>query len=382
MQAALPAAEPTTTPPRVVSIGHGGADGAVAAGQDGHIHVIYGGKYRTGPSPNDLSPEESITNLEPVNTVRMAVDAAGRPHVVFTTGVTDNAKRSYYTARINGRWLAAEMFADAAEYPQRTRAYVADVAADGAGNILVCFWVSRPTENRAQYDDPSFYYRWRSADGRWQKAQSLPAHWSSAPKVEFEPKRGFFLLWQFRGRQWRIAGPVAHGESFSTDQSFPTGSETLTGLSSVQNEGADFTRTASGKFIVAGNVREKFEGPVGAWASLGSERTVSSTAYLGSFPGTKRGDESGIHPVAAFDADSGTAMVTLLNPADKRAFYAMHHENRWHPYRPLLLDRPSPQGTLRQGPSVADVPGPGVVALVRDGEQQWYLCLLSPPADE
>jgi hypothetical protein len=31
---------------------------------------------------------------------------------------------------------------------------------------------------------------------------------------------------------------------------------------------------------------------------------------------------------------------------------------------------------LRQGPSIADVPGPGVVALVRDGAHNWYLRLL------
>jgi hypothetical protein len=376
---AEPAADAASTSPSSVAIGKGGMDGFVAVGPGGQIHVVYGGKYRTGPSLNRLSPEESITDLQPVNTVRMTVDADGQPHVVFTTGVTSNARRSYYTARIKDRWLPAEKFADAADFVERTRAYVADVAAGSKGNVLVCFWVSRPTEKRQEYDDPCFYYRWRSPEGRWSATFSLPAHGSSAPKVEFEPGRGFFLLWQLRGTQWRLAGPVAGGEQFTEERSISTGSEILTGVSTIQNEGADFTRSADGRFIVAGNVREKFEGPVGVWATIGTRDTISSTSYLGSFSGTKRGDESGIHPVAAVDAATGDFYITLMNPSDKCAYYAVHRGGKWQlPYMPLLPDRPAPQGTLRQGPSVADVPGQGVVALVRDGEERWHLRLLAP----
>jgi hypothetical protein len=373
-------ADPAVASPHSTIIGQGGADGFVAVGADGRIHVVYGGKYRFGPSPVSLAQEESISDVQPMNTVRMTVDSAGQPHVVFTAGVTDNAKQSYYTARRSGRWLAPEKFADAADYPERTRAYVADVATDGRDNVLVSFWVSRPTEKRREYDNPSFYYRWRSEGGRWGPSLSLPAHWSSAAKVEFEAGTGFFLLWQFRGIQWRIAGPVAAGERFTEEQSITTGSDTLTDVSTIQNEGADFTRGAGGRFVVAGNVREKFEGPVGVWASIGSPRGISSTTYLGSFAGTKRGDESGVHPVAAIDAATGAAFVVMMNPADKRAYYAEHRGQAWGPYTPILPDQKSPQGTLRQGPSVVDVPGSGVVALVRDGEQRWHLCHLAPAA--
>jgi hypothetical protein len=357
-------------------IGQGGADGVIGTGPDGQIHVIFGGKYRFGKAPTRLSPEEPLTDTQSVHTMRMTIDAAGRPHVVFTAGVTDNAKRSYYTARIGDRWLPLEKFADAADHPERTRAYVADVAIDQDQNVLVSYWVSRPTEKRQDHDDPSFYYRWRSQNGRWSEPASLPAHWSSAPKVEFEPGRGFFLLWQFRGNQWRIAGPVAGGERFTHERSIATGSETLTGLSTVQNEGADFVRTTSGKFVVAGNVREKFEGPVGVWAAVGDQDTLPKAAYLGSFAGTKRGDESGLHPVAAIDAETGAAFVVVMNRADQRAYYSEHRGSAWSPYKPILPDATSPQGTLRQGPSVADVPGNGVLALVRDGQQRWHLCPL------
>jgi hypothetical protein len=380
--ASEPVADSAGAVPRSTVIGQGGADGVVSTGPDGQIHVVFGGKYRCGPLPTRLGPEESIADTQPVHTVRMTIDANGQPHVVFTAGVTDNAKRSYYTARINGRWLPIEKIADAADHPERTRAYVADVAVDTDQNVLVSYWVSRPTEKRRQYDDPSFYYRWRSKDGRWSEPLSLPAHWSSAPKVEFEPGRGFFLLWQLRGNQWRIAGPVAAGEQFTPEQSIATGSETLAGLSTIQNEGADFVHSPSGRFVVAGNVREKFEGPVGAWAAighraaLGEQSTSPRAAYLGSFAGTKRGDESGVHPVAAIDAATGAAFVVLLNPADKRAYFAEHRGLTWGPYTPLLPDQTTPQGTLRQGPSVADVHGPGVVALVRDGQQHWHLCPL------
>jgi hypothetical protein len=297
--------------------------------------------------------------------------------VVFSTGQTARATRSYYTARIGGRWLPAEKFADAAEIPERTRAYVADVAADERGSVLVSFWVSRPTERRGQRDDPSFFYRWRSPEGRWSETASLPAHWSSAAKVEYAPGRGFYLLWQSTNVDWRIAGPVPTGGRFAEAQSFSTGSNKLTGLSTVQNEGADFHLAPQGAIIVAGNVREKFEGPVGVWAAIGRDDTISSTTYLGSFTGTVRGDESGVHPVAAFDAATGAAFVTVMNPADKTAYFAVHQPGGgWSGYLPLLPNHAAPQGTLRQGPSVADVPGPGVLALVRDGEEQWRLRLL------
>ncbi|MGH9837894.1 MAG: sulfatase-like hydrolase/transferase [Blastocatellia bacterium] len=367
-------------PPDTVVIGKGGADGVVAAGKDG---VVYGGKYRSGAAPDSLSPEESITELQPVSTVRMAVDSAGQPHVVFTTRVTQQAKRSYYTARIGGRWLPAEKFADAADFPERTRAYVADVATDGQGHVLVSFWVSRPIEKRWEHDDPSFYYRWRSPEGQWGPPLSLSAHWSSAPKVEYEPGRGFFLLWQSRANRWRIAGPIAAGEKFTEAQSVSTGSEALVGATASQNEGADFSRGAGGSFVVAGNVREKPEGPVGVWAALGQGDTVSSTTFLGSFPGTKRGDESSVHPVPVIDAATGAAFIAVMNPGDKRAYYTVHRDGSgWQlPYAPILPGHTAaPQGNTRQGPSVADVPGPGVVALARDGAEQWRLCLLAPPA--
>ncbi len=371
-------------PADIVPIGKGGADGVVAAGKDGVLHVVYGGKYRYGAAPDRLSTEESITELQPVSTVRMTIDAAAQPHVVFTTGVTQKATRSYYTARIKGRWLPAEKFADAADFPERKRAYVADVATDGQGHVLVSFWVSRPIEKRWEYDDPSFYYRWRSPDGKWGPPLTLSAHWSSAPKVEYEPERGFFLLWQSRANRWRIAGPIAAGEKFTEAQSISTGSEALVGASGSQNEGADFSRTAGGSFVVAGNVREKFEGPVGVWAALGQRDTIQSTTFLGSFPGTKRGDESSVHPVPVIDAATGDAFIAVMNPDDKRAWYTVHRNgngNGWLPYARILpVDTAAPQGNTRQGPSVADVPGPGVVALARDGAEQWHLCTLVPPA--
>ena len=83
--------------------------------------------------------------------------------------------------------------------------------------------------------------------------------------------------------------------------------------------------------------------------------------------------------LATFDAATGASFLTAMNPADRRAYYSVHAPDRgWQSYLPLLPDRPAPQGTLRQGPSVADVPGSGVVALVRDGEEQWHLKMLHP----
>ena len=81
-------AEPGSAVSHAVVIGHGGADGTLSTGADGQIHVVFGGKYRCGPSPARLGSEESITETEPIHTVRMAIDPAGQPHIVFTAGVT------------------------------------------------------------------------------------------------------------------------------------------------------------------------------------------------------------------------------------------------------------------------------------------------------
>lgn len=379
--AVLLAASSTLPANPVTLVGQGGADGFVASGADGTLHVVFGGKYRRGATAEQLSPAEPITDLTPVNTVRMTIDPAGRPHVVFTTGQTSRATRSYYTTRAGDRWLRAEKFADAADFPERQRAYVADVAVDARGNALVSFWVSRPDARRQERDNPSFYYRWRSPEGKWSEPRSLPAHWSSAPKVERAPNGGFYLLWQSQGREWRIAGPVAAGGTFSVSESITTGSDRLEGLS-TQNEGCDFTIGPDGTFVIAGNVREKFEGPVGVWVAVGRTDAPVTAMFLGAFAGTKRGDESALHPVPAIDAATGTAYVAVMNPADRRAYFAVHlREGGWQrAYVPLLPEHSAPQGTLRQGPSVADVPGPGVVALIRDREERWYLRKLGSSA--
>jgi hypothetical protein len=379
--AAAPAgATPGALPPRTVRIGQGGTDGFVATGADGTIHVVYGGKYRTGPAADRLGPEETMSDLTPVDGVRIAVDRAGTPHVVFTTGSTDQAKRSYYTAREGGRWRPAEKFADADELRDRTRAYVADVAVDDRGHALVSCWVSRPTEQRNALEDWCFYYRWRTPGGAWSELRSLPAHWSSAPKVEYG-RDGYYLLWQHRATDWRIAGPVPAGGTFAVEGSRPSGSAALG--QEVQNEGADFSLHPSGALIVAGNRREKFEGPVGVWATAGTPAALPPPVYLGSFPGTKRGNESGVHPVTAFDVATGHAFVAVLDAGTKRALFSVHRPGLgWaRNYTPILPDFPGPQGTLRQGPSLADVPGPGILALVRDGGtggSNWYLRTLLP----
>ena len=281
----------------------------MATGPDGAIHFIVGGKYRHGSAPEKLGPWEIIPGDLPINGVRLVIDAKGRPHAVFTAGMTDKATRSYYTARIDGRWLPPEKFADATDFPERGRAYVADLAVDENAQVLTSFWVSRPTEQRAQHDNPSFYYRWRTPAGEWSPPRSMPAHWSSAPKVDFERGHGFYLLWQFRGNQWRVAGPVAAGAPFDFERSIATGSEKLTGLTTIQNEGAEFIRGSGGAMLVAGNVREQFDGPVGVWATLLRDDQPGLASYLGGFAGTKRGSESGLHPVLAFDEATGAAFV-------------------------------------------------------------------------
>jgi hypothetical protein len=374
---ATAAEPPRPLPPRTFEVGRGGNDGFLAAAANGTLHIVQGDKYRSGPAPDRLGPEERFTDIAPVNGIRIAIDGSHRPHVVFTAGATDNATRSFYTTRRAEGWLPAEKFADIADFPERTRAYVADVAVDADGHALVCFWVSRPTAKRNEWENASFHYRWRTPAGVWSPPRSLASSWSSAPKVEFAPGRGFLLLWQHGGNDWRIAGPVPAGGTFTVEQSTPTGSLALG--AGVQNEGANFSVHARDIVVVAGNKREKFEGPVGVWASTGELGRLPPALYLGSFPGTLRGNESGLHPTTTIDAETGDAFVAVLDAATKRAVFTVHRtDGGWvKGYTPILPDAPVPQGTLRQGPALADLPGPGVVALVRDGERRWRLRVLT-----
>lgn len=372
-----------------VRIGAGGVDGFVSAGDDGVIHVVYGGKYRSGAHVEALGPEETVTDLAPFNTVRMTVAANGQPHVVFTTGQGETAKRSYYTTRVNGRWIPAEPFADGMSSPVKNRAYKPDVAVDERGAVLasVCLGRSDDKPNTV----PAFFYYWRSPEGKWSDPGWLTAHHSSTARVEYLAGRGFYLLWQFAPAKWRIAGPVAAGGKFSEQASVATGSDALPYQRTVQNEGADFRVTAAGT-IVTGIVRERRKeegkGPTGVWAAIkangaiGTEDTVSP-AYLGGY----MGDEVALQPVPAFDRDTGDAMVVLKRSTDGSGQYAIHrHEAGWRPapepssnqYCPLFPEGSTPQGTLRQGPSVADMRGPGFAVLVRDGQSNWFLRAVTP----
>lgn len=364
-----------------------GMDGFVATGADGSIHVTYDGKYRAGPSIATLGPEERVTSLPQFSNARMTVAGNGQPHLVFTVGRWSDfpTRNSYYTTRVAGRWLPPEKLGDPKQYSN-----VADVAADERGNVVACFWTERPEEHHKDFNVPSFRYVWRTPDGKWGPLQHLPADWSSTPKVEYRPGIGFYLLWQRNTVDWRVAGPVAAGKTFSEEGSRATASANLPGVGLTQNEGGDLHVARSGRIVAVGNVREVSDGPCGVWASIddgGPKDPIG--AYLGTFPGTVGGDESGVHPVPTVDEATGDVVVSALNPVDQLAYFGYWRQGvGWLPgtlgaglqYSALLPDRNGPQGTLRQAPSVTDVPGPGVVALVRDGSQNFYLRHIVPPS--
>src|SRR5690606_14016036 len=66
-------------PPRTIEIGSGGDDGTVHVDAAGAIHVIYGGTYRSGSTPERLGPAETFNDNLPVSGVRIATDGSDQP---------------------------------------------------------------------------------------------------------------------------------------------------------------------------------------------------------------------------------------------------------------------------------------------------------------
>lgn len=163
-----------------------------------------------------------------------------------------------------------------------------------------------------------------------------------------------------------LAGPIdALADIAETDVSF--NSETIN--RSYQNEGTNFCMGGNGKIAAAGNFRKTSDGGgVGVWASDNFSGTFKATIIAELTGITPEGEGEGHQqPDLAIDEATGNLYVVYYYDLDKLAYYAVKKGNAWSSPKRLLPEVGGTQGYFRSGPSVADIPGKGVVACVRRG---------------
>ncbi len=334
----------------------------MTADKAGQLHIVYfdsdrgsgvyrSAKYNEGGDPLfTLSYERVIQGATPFNNPRVQVDNRGRVHLVFQKGNTGAAKTSWYTYLHpdSTHFIHPEKFADVADLGGN-RAYMPDVAADSLGNVLVAFWNPVHEKNTAKY-------RWRTKNGIWSQVYGdLTDFHAGTPKVESHDG-SFYLYYAESDYDKRILVSDVVGEPFSKDNAINTGSNRL-GLS-IQNEGINFIISAEGKIAAAGNVRSAFAGPVGLWVSQELTSTEYDANYFGPYFNTVRGDESSLHPNLTFNEADGSVLVASWNPFDELSYVAgISSSGVKTTYERVNPNSGQQQGYLRNGPSLADIPG-------------------------
>ena len=154
---------------------------AVALDGSGVIHVVFttrtaaGGdltalKYTTFDTATDTW-SGTVTTIAALactsigqgdQTVAIALDAAGAPHIVYLDGLTNN-RRTYYRNRVGGSWSSATRIDDGVSYTSDLKAWHPNLAFDTSGRILAV-WL-RGSLNTI--NDGTIYSRVRSVAGAW-----------------------------------------------------------------------------------------------------------------------------------------------------------------------------------------------------------------------
>ncbi|MBF0432745.1 MAG: hypothetical protein HQK83_15785 [Fibrobacteria bacterium] len=332
------------------------AQGWVDVAADGTIHVIFAGtKYRTGSAPDKLGNTETFTSDSEVWNARMKLDYQGVPHIVYQKSIASGAKTCFYTTKKDGKWITPEKFADADELG-KTRAYYPSIAVDSAGNVLVAFWTG--DSDKSSNNVP--HYRWRSPSGSWGSDKSIPrSSWKSSPKVK-ELNGGFYILYMSVSEETCIAGPVEAGGTFSDDVC----TEGTNQVGSV-NEGNDFTIASDSTIVIIGNARVGFEGPSGLWAATKSGATFETPVYLGDFLNSGK-IEGDMHPDVMIDKATGAVVAIAQDGEDKTSYFFVYENDSWSKGK-AISNESGEQTCFRTGPSIADMPGPGVIICFRSG---------------
>ncbi|MBF0430700.1 MAG: hypothetical protein HQK83_05445 [Fibrobacteria bacterium] len=335
------------------------AQGWVDVDAEGNIHVIYAGsKYRMGPAADSLGDAETFTTASDVWNARMKVDAHGVPHIVYQVGIASAAQTCWYTTRKDGNWITPKKVADAGEIG-KARAFYPSIAVDSAGNVLVAHWTvsSNKTSNNV------VHYRWRSPEGTWGSDKSLPTtSWKSTPKVRLW-NGGFYLLYMNTSEKSCIAGPVEAAGTFSTDGI--CADNNIPNRTSL-NEGSDFAFGPDSSMITVGGVRIGGSGPSGIFVGMNPGDGFGDSKYLGAMPnsGTKEGD---IHAHVMYDDATGAIVTVGQDEGNGKSYFYVYENDAWTQGEEVSSGH-GHQTCFRTGPSLADLPGRGLIMCYRSGD--------------
>jgi len=302
------------------------------------------------------------------------VDPAGIPHVVYQFGRTGSAKACYYVAKNGNKWGAPEKFADISEVSSSTqRTMLPDVCANANGEVLTCFWTHRNEDPRG-----TAMYRWRDENGNWSDyGGGLTKYHAGSPKVE-ESGGKFYLHYASNDFDKRLAGPLAFGEEIKASDIHFASREINR---SFQNEGTNFALGPQGLIVAAGNFRKTPDGGgVGIWVSQNLAGTFQASVIAELSGRPPHGKEEGHQqPDIAIDEATGEIYITYFNDGDRKAYYHIYRQGKWSEKKRLLPELEGKQGYFRCGPSVADIPGAGVVVCVKNDETIFLRTLSTTP---
>jgi hypothetical protein len=157
---------------------------AIAIDGNNTIHVVWNDRIASGANLLNLRYTTFSTstntwsgNVETIDTplgvsldnggqgvqsVALALDAGGMPHVIYLKGNATN-RRVYHRSRGSGGWSAATQVDDGVTYSGNQKAWHPNLAFDTAGRLLT-IW-ERGSFNGA--DDGTIFSRVRAADGTW-----------------------------------------------------------------------------------------------------------------------------------------------------------------------------------------------------------------------
>lgn len=360
----------------LVKVGEGAPMAWMDTGPGGTVHIAYNGKYRWGPNLYELMTEETITPHSGVkfSNVKLDVSPNDTPHVVYQHGRYRAAASSYYTTKVKGEWITPEKFADKTEVDAScARAAMPDVAADAEGNVVTCFWALK---NESPLKKA--IYRWRDPDGNWGEYKGgLSDYHAATPKVQHIQGK-FYLHYAKNDFNKVLSGPV------DPQGTFETGSISFKSRSidkSYQNEGTNFYINATGDIAAAGNFRKSHAGGgIGVWASENSDGNFKATT-IAEFDGSEEDGkgEGNLQPDVVIDEASGRIYLVYFYLENNTAYYHVKDSAGWSEKRLLLPEKSGVQGFFRNGPSVADIPGEGVVVCVVNGSEVFLRTIDAAP---
>ncbi len=354
--------------------GGANAHAALATAPDGRVFVLVGTRGQVtatvlaGTELDELGPGGTVSCPGGMVQPTMILDGAGKLHAAWTDAA---GQKGWYAAGVLGggggsarrgaEWtgrgeppagLLAESFcyADAGLLKNVTGVGRADLAVGGSEVRVTAAGAMDDKDGRVMV------VRWA---GPGQKADGAGMAGPVAPRIGYDGK-SFVLLVTAGRASWQVTD---WSQEFGGD----LGLDAL--RLAVRRGEADIAFGPSGEMAAAGYLLGE-DGRVGVWAAHSKPGTELSLRVWRNFA-AGRGTQSMPAPAVIVDAESGVMTVLAHSPADGKAHYTTHDPNTglWETWQPVDADLSGPVGSASCSPTLADLPGEGVLACIPVGSK-------------